>query len=204
MENRRRSGSIWYLVLIGLVALLLAALPLIVLPAPSTRRFVLRAAPLLGYQALFLAIVLAAYPERVRGLFGSSFLGLHHALSKLGLILVSVHAVVVALDFATATVFIPRLDSLRGFVQWGGSPSWLLLFIGTATAYFPKVFRRTWRPLHYVTYIAFYLATTHGLLLGIDFQRPVAKVVILSMAAIVTFVFLHRQWRAATRRRSTG
>jgi len=195
VTTRRSNGGILYLLLVYAIALGLAALPLILSPAPTTNRFIARAAPLLGYQALFLSIVLSAFPSSVRRVFGRDFLGLHHGLSKLGLILVSAHAIAVALDFATAAVLVPRFDSLRAYLQWGGSTSWALLFVGTATAYFPKAFRRSWRPLHILTYVAFYLATTHGLLLGPDFQRPIAKVVILVMAASVTFVLVYRRWR---------
>lgn len=196
MTRERRAGGVWLLVVVFAVALALAALPLLLTPAVGTLRLVRRAAPLLGYQALFLSIITAAAPAATRRWLGVRFEPLHHFLAKTGFLLLSAHAIAVALDFATASVLLPQWHSLRAFLQWGGSPAWCFIFAGLVTAYLPRVFRRAWRPVHLLTYPAFYLASAHGLMLGIDLQRPLAKAAILAMVVAVTVALVWRQWQA--------
>jgi len=198
----RQRGGAWLLALVLGGGLALAVLPLVVQPPPNTQRLVMRAAPLLGYQALFLSIAVAARPERVRPWLGVGFLPLHHFFAKAGLLLMLAHAAAVALDFGTASVLLPAVEAPRAFLQWGGSPALAMVLASTSTAYFAHVFRRTWRPLHLATYAAFYLASAHGLMLGGDLQRPVAKVLILCMVTTATIVLLWRQWRAFRRGRA--
>jgi methionine sulfoxide reductase heme-binding subunit len=172
------------------------------LPPRTIARLVGRGAPMLGYQALFLAIVSAAHPAFVQKLFGRPFLRLHHWLATIGLCLLTVHGLAIAVDFATAQVLAPRFDSARAFLQWGGSVSLYLLLALTAASFLKRGFRGRWRSLHLLSYLAFYLATLHGLLLGIDFQRPLTRAVILLMAMIAGATPLWR--RTLGRRRPKG
>lgn len=107
--------------------------------------------------------------------------------------MVTLHPIGVAIDWVDASVLLPRFDSLRVFLQFGGSPAWLLVAAASLTAALPKVIGRNWRLVHLLNYVAFLLVTVHALMIGTDFQQGVARAVPIVMALVVAAVFAQRR-----------
>ena len=143
---------------------------------------------------------------------------LHQDLAAIGFGLAGVHAVLLGLD---ATVPFSLGDMLVPFVApyrplWVGVGQLTLYVVGVVIASFylrRRIGQRTWRLLHYLTFISFVGATAHGIMSGSDsgtawawwsYVGATALVVFLTGYRIVTGVTASRERasRAASGSRS--
>jgi DMSO/TMAO reductase YedYZ heme-binding membrane subunit len=76
------------------------------------------------------------------------------------------------------------------FLRWGGRVAWYLIGIAALVALFRTRLRNQWRYVHWLNYLAFFLASAHAVLLGSDFQSTAMKAIpiVLSLALIAVFV----------------
>jgi hypothetical protein len=198
-----------YLILAGLVSLivvigLLSLDPL--QPQESWLAWLIRGAALLGYWAVFLSILSSAYLRELIRFFGRSFVKVHHAASVTGLVLIALHPAAVAINASSFSVFVPRFDSLLTFLRLGGRFAWYLIGIASLAALLRANLKRSWRVVHYLNYVAFFLASVHASLIGTTFrgQSPRAiifKVVVALLSLVVVYVFVRKQMSKRRRRR---
>lgn len=207
MTRTTRSGKIWYLALIGVVALLLVVALISFRSNPNPLNWFIRGAALLGYLAVFLAVLASAYTRQMIKLFGRSFVQVHHILAVSGLILATLHPLAVAWDTASPSVFVPTPSSWKAFFTNGGRPAWYLIGIASLAGLLRTRIGRNWRLIHYLNYLVFGLATVHAVLSGEDFQLTVLRGIPIVAAAIVLAVFVHKRvqayQRSVARRRRT-
>jgi len=88
-----KSGKTWYLILIGIVALILVSGLISLRPYETPLNWLIRGAALMGYLAIFLSVLSSAYMRQIYRIFGRPFVKVHHVLSVTGLVLVTLHAV---------------------------------------------------------------------------------------------------------------
>jgi sulfoxide reductase heme-binding subunit YedZ len=189
----KRVRRTWLFVLVGLVALVLIG-GLVALRSRITLLYwAIRTFALLGYLSVFLAIVASAYMRQLVRIFGRPFVQTHHILSVTGLVLIVLHPVGVAWDYGTPGVFVPVLDSWVGFLRWGGRVAWYLIGIASLAAVLRASLRQQWRAIHMLNYLAFFLATSHAIMLGTDFRPFALKALPLAMALVVVGVFVQKQ-----------
>jgi methionine sulfoxide reductase heme-binding subunit len=136
-----------------------------------------------------------------RAVKAAAALDLHRFLALLGLGAIAAHGVTIALD---RTVRMPLL----GLLVPGASPYRpLAVALGVLAAELMAVvavsFRlrrligqKTWRRLHWATYLVFALATAHGLLAGSDSAQPWSHDLYVGAVAAVAFA---TAWRALYR-----
>ena len=89
--TRKRTRRIWYLVLLGFVALTLVSGLIALQPYGTPLDRLVRGTAALGYLAIFLAIISSAYMRQLVRFFGRPFIQLHHILSVTGLVMVTLH-----------------------------------------------------------------------------------------------------------------
>lgn len=183
----------WYTVIVIVVSLALTAGLMAVASWGRPIDALVRAAALLGYQAVFLAIVSSAYVRQLVRAFGRPFIKVHHIVSVTGLVLVTLHPVAVAVRASSLGVFVPRFESLRLFLQFGGSLAWYLLVVAALTAALRKPIGRFWRTIHVLNYVAFLLGTVHGIMMGTDLQYGVPRVVAVCMGVAIVGVLVQRR-----------
>ncbi|MBN1979277.1 MAG: hypothetical protein JW918_17920 [Anaerolineae bacterium] len=194
-----KKGRFEYLgVLVLVVAAVVVALQFLQPGAPPIS-WVIRIAALMGYFCIFGAIVTSAYLRQMVRWFGRPFLKVHHTLSIAGLVLVTIHPLAVAWQALSLRVFIPAVDSWYSFFALGGRPAWYLLGVGALAAVLRGVIGKKWRLLHALNYLAFWLATVHGILIGTSVQNWAMRLVFGAMALGVLAVFVQK--RISTRRR---
>lgn len=195
----RKSRKTWPLVLAGLVALILVGTSIALRPYGTPLHWAIRGCALLGYLAIFLAIIISAYMRQMVRVFGRPFIQIHHILSVTGLVLVTLHPLGVAWDYGSLGVFVPLLDSWVVFLRWGGRPAWYLIGVASLAAVLRQTFRQNWRTVHILNYLAFFLATVHAILLGTDFQSLIMKALPLAMSLVVVAIFIQKRLQARRR-----
>ena len=190
----KSTNRIWYLALVGLGALILVSGLITLQPFGPPLTWVIRGAALVGYLTVFLTIISSAYMRELVRIFDRPFIRVHHILAVTGLFLVTFHPLGVALNNATLLVFLPKLDSLKVFLQLGGRPAWYLILAASLAALLRKtLIKKGWRTIHFLNYIAFWLATVHAIMIGTDFQYIIMKVLAVVMAVVILGVFIQKR-----------
>lgn len=133
---------------------------------------------------------------------------LHQDLAAIGVALALVHAAVLAIDrsvpYSLLELVVPFAGPYRpiwvglGQIALGASLVVLLSFYVRK-----RIGQKSWRRLHYVSFLAFLAATAHGLMAGSDTQAAWVFWGYLVMTAIVVFLVTYRVLMAADRGRPT-
>jgi sulfoxide reductase heme-binding subunit YedZ len=199
VNRKANTQNIRYLWLAGAADLIVIVVLLILTPRPSPASWIARGAALLGYTMISEAIVSSYFMRQMVRWFGYPFLKVHHALSIAGLALIAVHPIAAAVEWLSISIWIPRFDSLKLFFTWGGPPAFYLIAIATLAALLRKTIGKNWKLLHELDYMAFLLATVHGILLGTDLRYLVTRIVAIAMALAVTAVFVLKRFQERAR-----
>lgn len=181
-----------------LLPLVLTAVALIASPSDYTLHAAVRGSAMLGYMYVFLGCLSSAFLKDITRYFGRPYLAVHHLIVRVGLTLLTIHGLTVAWDSMSAAVFLPRFGSVEGFLMWGGPPAYILIWVAVIAAFLRLSIGAGWRTLHWLNYIAFMLATAHGLMIGTDLAHPVPRWTATVMALIVIAVFFNKRFRERT------
>jgi sulfoxide reductase heme-binding subunit YedZ len=122
---------------------------------------------------------------------------LHQDLAAIGAGLAGVHGFLLGLDrtvpFSIAAILIPGQSPHAPLAVALGQVSLYLSLAVIASFYLRRrIGQRAWRTLHFVTFLAFTLATAHGILAGSDTGSAWAAWLYTGAAAIVTFLLVVR------------
>lgn len=197
----------WYVpVLVGLAVLALVVLIVSLGPRGSPSGKIVRMLALLGYTLVFLSIVSSAFTREIAIRVGRPFIKAHHIISVAGLALITLHPLAAAVSLSWG-ILIPSFDSWIGVITWAGRPAWVLIVLGALAAAFRRRVGQRWRWVHVQNYVAFGLASVHGMLLGTDGATLPGRAVAAIMLATVVAVLVRRRLHArkpATRPLATG
>jgi predicted ferric reductase len=121
----------------------------------------------------------------------------HQFLSAAGAGFACFHSLVLMGDryvsFTLRAVILPFGGSYEPLlVALGQIAAWLCLLLIASFHVRRHIGGRAWRRLHYASFVAFWLAVAHGLLLGSERTTVWANVVYLTTASVVTFLTFHR------------
>ena len=188
---KRQPKNSWILVLGAFVLILIVAstvaLDQITLPVYGF----IRAAAVLGYLCIFLAVLSSNYMRELTNYFGRPFIRVHHIASLTALAALIVHAVTVAWTWKMPTVFIPSVNTPQALAFW-------LLAIAALVAMFRKVIGKHWKVIHWVNYLVFLMGTLHAQTMGANFQHLGVRILSILMALVVVFLFV---WKRTAKRR---
>jgi predicted ferric reductase len=111
--------------------------------------------------------------------------------------LAGIHGMLLGLDhtvpFSIAQILVPGLAPHAPVAVAFGQVALYLMAAVTASFYLRKrLGQRAWRTFHYVTFLAFAGATTHGIASGSDSNAPWAEAIYLVSAVIVVFLLTYR------------
>lgn len=131
---------------------------------------------------------------------------LHQDLAAFGLGLAGIHGVLLGLDhsvpFSLAQIAVPGLAPHAPLAVGVGQVSLYLMAVVTGSFYVRRrIGQRTWRTLHYLTFLAFAGATAHGIAAGTDSGAPWARALYLGAAVIVGFLLTYRIGASVAERR---
>lgn len=201
MAKAKRLKNAWLLWVVAVATVAITALAELTTPVVSPLVAAIRGLALTGYQLVFWAILSSAYVPQLVRFFGRPFIKTHHLVSVTGLLCITLHPILVAVDSRSASVFLPRFDSVQVFLQLGGRPAWYLIAVAVTAAFVRQRIGGGWRAVHALNYVAFALATAHANLLGGNFQSPVLRVGSWVLLAVVVAAFARRRARRPIGRR---
>jgi hypothetical protein len=195
----KRANRTWLLYVIGVAALVIIAAVIIIRQLVAGQvllaYWAIRTFALLGYLCVFAAAVSAIYMRELFRFFGRPFVKVHHAVTIAGLVLLALHGLIAASSVGFQ-VLIPNLSSWRLFFTWGGPIALYLIGIASLTALWrTSGLRQQWRYLHWLNYLAFFLASVHAILLGSEFRSTAMRAIpiLLALALVASFVLKRRQ-----------
>ena len=159
-----------------------------------------RSAGLVAYLVLFFVVVLGI-SIRTRGL--DKYLArwkvtdLHTFLSLLALSFVALHAGVLLWDgfvgYSPLDILVPFATPYRTvWTAVGISTAYLLALIAVSFPARRWIGYRTWRTMHYFTFLAYLAALAHGVFMGTDSQTGWAQLLYISTASVVLILGLYR------------
>jgi predicted ferric reductase len=143
-----------------------------------------RLCALLGIALMFISAILTPFQKELYQIFKKPFLRIHHSTAITGLVLITAHPVFLAIDVALfsgnarqgAAVFVPDFSSFISFLTLAGRPALYLIYIAVASFFLRKAWKKGWRILHSINYIALIFGVIHGIIIGQDiygFSGPV-------------------------------
>lgn len=129
------------------------------------------------------------------------FVDLHRGLSGLGCWALGVHLVALLADsfesFDLLDVLVPlRSDLDPGGVAWGIAALYLTAAVEITSLATRRLSWRTWRRVHYLGLVVFWLATLHGLLTGTDSQSLLLQVPAIGFMTLLAVITARRLRRA--------
>lgn len=127
----------------------------------------------------------------------AQMLDAHQFLSAVGMGFACFHGLVLMGDryvsFPVRAVVVPFGGIYEPLlVALGQIAAWLSLLLIVSFHVRRHIGGRAWRRLHYASFVAFWLAVAHGLLLGTERTTVWANVVYLTTASVVTFLTFYR------------
>jgi sulfoxide reductase heme-binding subunit YedZ len=146
--------------------------------------------------SILAGLVLKSRP--VRMLRPAAVMDVHRFLALLGLGMLALHAGALMLDstvqISPTALLVPGLSPYRpASVAAGVVAAELMILVYVSFALRSRIGVRTWRRLHWATYLVFVLGTLHGLAAGTDSVQPWAHGIYLGAFGAVAFA---TAWRA--------
>jgi hypothetical protein len=81
------------------------------------------------------------------------FVKVHHLFAAAGLLLATIHPVLLAIALVNFALFIPLFGSLYGFLAAGGRVALIILWVVFVAAVFQAAIPKYWRPIHALMYL---------------------------------------------------
>ncbi len=169
-------------ILLLFVQVVVVAFLLAVQPASDPLSGVVRAAGVIGYFCSFLAIASSAFKKSLAKTTGRPFLGIHHLFAVTAISMMLTHVGALLLITGDPAMLIPHFATLEGFFVLGGRMALPMFLVAGITARFAGSIRY-WKALHLLNYTAFFLGTTHAIMIGQDFQWTSMKVAAIVLCA---------------------
>jgi methionine sulfoxide reductase heme-binding subunit len=150
---------------------------------------------LMGIISLFVAIILSSLVKQSKQIFGVAYLKVHHFFSIMGLVLITLHPIIMAIDFGTTGIFIPNFSSWNAFLTNGGRLAIYLIYIATLSAILRRNIAKYWRYFHALLYPAFLLGAIHAMFQGSDLRSISLYTLFVIMIALVIVNFICKRYQ---------
>jgi hypothetical protein len=155
-------------------------------------QFGIRVTGLIGFASLFVSVIMSNFFEEYKEKNKKNLFS-HHLFSIIGIVLITLHPVILAINKADIGVFLPKIDSWEIFWELAGRPALILLYIGFVTGILLKLYKKSLRALHMIVYIALFFGLVHATLIGTDFQNPYIMFIFVVLFIITIYVLIDKR-----------
>jgi predicted ferric reductase len=157
-------------------------------------QFGIRLTGLIGFASLFISIIMSNFFEEFDKKGKKNLLS-HHIFSIIGIVLITLHPVILAIYKSDIGIFLPKFDSWIVFWELAGRPSLILLYIGFVSGVLLQLYKKSWRALHMIVHIALFFGLVHGYLIGTDFQNPFIVIIFVILFLISIYVSIDKRFK---------
>ena len=188
------------------IALLFLPNVLATAAAVGLESILIRLLGLYGFLFLSVAALTTPFLAGVTLAFGKPFKHIHHTFAAVGIVLITFHPIVNAVQRMSLEVFLPRFNSWEVFWMLAGRPALYLFYIGLAAAFLRTRIPKYWRDFHALIYIVLFFGIIHGNLIGEDFANLGIRLTLdaLFAASMIGLVYKrYTNYRARKRNRVT-
>ena len=177
---------------LGIIAalLIISGLSVGVNPSPSPFTSGIRFAGLAGFVLLAVAALMTPWSREIYRNFGASFGKFHHIFAISGLVLITLHPVLLAMRLMNASVFLPWFGSFQEFLALAGRPALILMYLAVAGVLLRRCIPSYWRVVHALIWVALILAIIHGDLIGTDMKNPSLFLIFNGLAVVAVGAFV--------------
>jgi len=186
-----------YVFLASVGSIFAAVIILFLVSAAGTYNVLIRLFALLGLASMFIASMITPFQKELYQFFKVPFIKIHHYLTYFGLIVITLHPVLFAIETAMlgtprdgAAVFLPAFSSAYAFWSLAGRPALIIIYIAVLGALIRKGFKKGWRWMHALNYIALAFGVIHGIMIGSDFHSLNYAINLNPAGFIMTLMFL--------------
>jgi DMSO/TMAO reductase YedYZ heme-binding membrane subunit len=182
----------------GAVAFLALAVSIVALSVEVGDPLVLalRLLALNGFIALSVAAIMTPFLKEITIFLRKPFMRVHHYFAATGLILVTLHPILVAILTLNPAILLPNLGSVELFFVYGGSVALIAIYVAFGAVLLRRKMIAHWRYFHMLMYLALFFAVVHGNLLGLDFAQNLAlRVLYIGLFAAAIFAFVLQRLR---------
>ncbi|MBK5113268.1 MAG: hypothetical protein KGD59_02220 [Candidatus Heimdallarchaeota archaeon] len=186
-----------YLFIAGIISINLAVIILFFMKSLGGFGTFIRLFALLGLVAMFIASMLTPFQKELYKIFKIPFLKIHHFSTIFGLTMITLHPVLHAIETAInftpiegAKVFLPDFTSAFSFWLLAGRPALIIIYVALVGSLIRKSFKKGWRWIHSLNYIALVFGVVHGIMNGSDFYGFIGPISGNISGLIMTLMFL--------------
>ncbi|MBN6186854.1 ferric reductase-like transmembrane domain-containing protein [Aneurinibacillus sp. BA2021] len=165
-----------------------------------------RASGLVAYGLVSIAVIsgllqsLRMVPASIRG----ALITLHNTTSWFGLLFACVHGWLLLYDqyvgYTVLEIAVPFVSDHETVKEAVGILSFYLFFLLVVSSDLRgKIGQKTWRIIHYASFLAYVLALSHSIVMGTDTAVPWVQGMYLGTACIIGALLVLRMTRAAAR-----
>jgi hypothetical protein len=148
-----------------------------------------------GYIALSIAAMMSPFLKEITLFFKKSFTKIHHYFAAAGLLLITLHPIVVLIQTMDPTVFLPNFHSLYFFFFFGGVISLILIYVAFGFVLLRRKIMAYWRPFHMLMYVALFIGLIHANLRGSSFQYLYIAIIYDALFAGALAAFILKRWQ---------
>ncbi|MCW4004681.1 MAG: hypothetical protein NWE95_12300 [Candidatus Bathyarchaeota archaeon] len=149
-----------------------------------------------GFIALSIATIITAFLKEITIYLKKPFLKVHHYLAAAGLVLITLHPIMLAIQFLNPAVFLPNLQTLYLFLFYGGRQALIIIYIAIAAVLLRRKIAAYWRWFHALMYVALFFGIIHANLSGTDFiLNPIVMVALNVLFGATIFAFAIKRWQ---------
>ncbi len=140
-------------------------------PSPNIYNYLLRFFALTGFFGITIAATMTPFMKEIYQEFGKPFIKIHHLFASIGIAGATLHPIVLAIQIADLTVFIPAFSTWYQFWFLAGRPALILIYIAVVTVLLRNKIPKYWRAFHSLMYVVIVFVYVHAYLGGSDFDN---------------------------------
>jgi len=149
-----------------------------------------------GFIALSIAAILTAFLKEITLFLKKPFIKVHHYFAAAGLVLITLHPIMLAIQLLNPAVFLPNVESLYLFMYFGGRQALIIVYIAIGAVLLRRKIAAYWRWFHALMYLALFFGIIHANLSGTDFiLNPIVMVSLNILFGATIFAFALKRWQ---------
>ena len=162
----------------------------------SSLNMFMRLLALNGFISLSIATIMTPFIKEISLFLKKPFIRVHHYFAAIGLVLVTLHPIILAIETLNPAVFLPNFDSTYLFLFYGGRQALLIIYVAVAAVLLRKRITGSWRLFHALMYVALFFAVVHGNLSGTDFENIFVALVFNALFLSAIAAFALKRWKS--------